>query len=50
MLLTAVPEEAYCLKTQEHVPIRSGHNFVCYRCGMFMGKADEPVLGSLLDY
>lgn len=50
MLLKAVPEETYCLKTQEHVPVRTGDNLVCYRCGMFLGASDEPKLGSLLDY
>jgi hypothetical protein len=50
MLLTAVPEETYCLKTQEHARAKVGNNFVCYRCGMLLGKADDPGLGSLLDY
>ena len=50
MLLYAVPEETYCLKTQEHVPARTGDNIVCYRCGMFLRVAREPKLGSLLDY
>jgi hypothetical protein len=50
MLLTAVAEETYCLKTQEHVPARAGSNFVCYRCGMLLGPADDLQLGTLLDY
>ncbi|MDE1857571.1 MAG: hypothetical protein KGI26_00690 [Thaumarchaeota archaeon] len=50
MLLSAIPEETYCLRTQEHVPVRSGDNLVCYRCGMLLGASDEPKLGTLLDY
>lgn len=50
MLLTAEPEETYCLRTQEHVPARSGSNIVCYRCGMYLGMAQDPKLGTLLDY
>lgn len=50
MLLTAVPEETYCLKTQEHIPAKAGNNMVCYRCGMFLREAREANLGSLLDY
>jgi hypothetical protein len=50
MLLTAVPDEAHCLKTQAHVPARIGSNIVCYRCGMLLGTADESKLGTLLDY
>jgi hypothetical protein len=50
MLLTSVAEETYCLKTQEHVPVKVGSNVVCYRCAMLLGRADEPKLGTLLDY
>lgn len=50
MLLTAVPEETYCLKTQEHVPAKVGDNMVCYRCGLLIGPAPKEELGSLLDY
>lgn len=50
MLLTAAPEETYCLKTQEHLPVQSGENAVCYRCGMFLGVSAAPKLGTLLDY
>jgi len=50
MLLVAAPDEAYCLKTQTHVPAKVGANVVCYRCGMLLGTAEEPKLGSLLDY
>ena len=50
MLLTSVPDETYCLKTQQHAPAESGGNIVCYRCGMFLGVSDEPRLGTLLDY
>ncbi|MDG6920287.1 MAG: hypothetical protein JRN44_00825 [Nitrososphaerota archaeon] len=50
MILTAVPEETYCLKTQQHVPATSGRNLFCYRCGMYLGTAMDPKLGSLLDF
>ncbi len=50
MLLHAIPEETYCLKTQEHPPARTGSNIICYRCGMLLGSTDEPALGTLLDY
>jgi hypothetical protein len=50
MLLTANPEETYCLKTQEHVPATVGENVVCYRCGMFLSRAEEQGLGTLLDF
>ncbi|MDG6990255.1 MAG: hypothetical protein JRM99_02405 [Nitrososphaerota archaeon] len=50
MLLVAVPEETYCLKTQEHMPVKTGENLACYRCGMFLGPSNEPKLGTLLDY
>ena len=50
MLLIAVPEETYCLKTQSHAPARSGSNMICYRCGMLLGTTGEPGLGTLLDY
>jgi len=50
MLLTAVPEETYCLKTQNHQAARVGANLVCYRCGLLLGKAEAAELGSPLDY
>jgi hypothetical protein len=50
MLLVAVSEETYCLKTAKHVPAEVGKNVVCYRCGMLLGSSDESKLGSLLDY
>lgn len=50
MLVTAAAEETYCLKTQEHVPARSGPHVVCYRCGILLGEAEEVELGSMLDY
>jgi hypothetical protein len=50
MLLTAVPEETYCLKTQKHVPWKVGSNIICYRCGFLLGRAEGVQLGSLLDY
>ncbi len=50
MLLMAVDDETYCLKTQAHAPHCNGANLVCYRCGMLLGPCDEPKLGSLLDY
>jgi hypothetical protein len=50
MLLTAVPDETYCLKTQEHVQANSGGHIFCYRCGMSFGVSKEPKLGTLLDY
>ena len=50
MLLSAVPEETYCLKTQNHIAAKVGANQVCYRCGMLLGPSKEPRLGTLLDY
>ncbi|HEY6282533.1 MAG TPA: hypothetical protein VIW22_01255 [Nitrososphaerales archaeon] len=50
MLLVAVPDEGYCLKTQTHVPTKVGSNMICYRCGMLLGTAGETKLGTLLDY
>jgi hypothetical protein len=50
MLLTAVPEETYCLKSEKHSPWRDGSNIICYRCGFLIGRADEPKMGTLLDY
>jgi hypothetical protein len=50
MLLSAVAEETYCLRTQEHTPVASEGNLYCYRCGMYLGHAKGPALGSLLDY
>lgn len=50
MLVSAVPDETYCLKTQRHVPAKNGSYVICYRCGMMLGTADDPKLGTLLDY
>jgi len=50
MLLMAIPEETYCLKTQAHSPVVQGSNVICYRCGMWLRSADKPELGSLLDF
>jgi hypothetical protein len=50
MLLSAVPEETYCLKSETHAPWRDGSNIICYRCGFLIGKADGEELGTLLDY
>ncbi len=50
MLLTAIPEETYCLKTDKHAPARLENNIICYRCGMLLGSSEQPKLGSLLDY
>jgi hypothetical protein len=50
MLLSAIPEETYCLKSQHHPAVRIGKNMVCYRCGMLLGTSDAPALGTLLDY
>jgi hypothetical protein len=50
MLVSAFPEETYCLRTQEHVPAKSGEHVVCYRCGMYLGPAQKSELGTLLDY
>jgi len=50
MLVSAVPEETYCLRSQNHAPARMGNNVVCYRCGMLLGTSEAPALGSLLDY
>ncbi len=50
MLLSEVSEETYCLKTQAHAPARKGPYMICYRCGMMLGRADDPELGTLLDY
>lgn len=50
MLLTAVPEEVYCLRTNTHSPIKQGSNIICYRCGIMLGRAQESHLGTLLDY
>lgn len=50
MLLTVEPDEEYCLKSQLHEPVRNGNHLVCYRCGMLMGEAETPDLGTLLDY
>jgi len=50
MLVSAVPEETYCLKTNNHSPARIGNNVVCYRCGMLLGTSEATTLGTLLDY
>lgn len=50
MLLTAEPDETYCLRTQAHGPVQNGAWLVCYRCGMLLGEAEKSELGSLLDY
>ena len=50
MLLTAVPEEAYCLKSETHSPWRDGSKIICYRCGFLIGEARDGELGTLLDY
>ena len=50
MLLSSVPEETYCPKTETHAPWRDGPNIICYRCGFLIGKADGGELGTLLDY
>jgi len=50
MLLIATPEESYCLKSERHSPWRDGENIICYRCGFLIGRADDGVLGSPLDY
>jgi len=50
MLLQAVPDEEYCIKTQIHSSARAGEKIFCYRCMMLLGTSPEPRLGSLLDY
>lgn len=50
MLLAALQDETYCLKTQVHPWVCTGTNHVCYRCGMFLGTCNCPRLGTLLDY
>ena len=50
MLLTAVPDETYCLKSRNHAPARTGTNVICYRCGMLLGTSEAPALRTLLDY
>jgi len=50
MLLKAVPEEEYCVKSQVHSSARNGNVVFCYRCMMVLGTSPEPRLGSLLDY
>lgn len=50
MMVKAVSDETYCLKTQAHVSYSNGSYAVCYRCGMLLGPSYEPKLGSLLDY
>jgi len=50
MLLRAVPEEEYCVKSQIHSFARAGEVIFCYRCMMMLGTSPEPKLGSLLDF
>ncbi len=50
MMVKAVSDESYCLKTQAHAPYSNGSYKVCYRCGMLLGHSDEKKLGTLLDY
>jgi hypothetical protein len=50
MLLSSIPEEIYCVKTQVHSAVRMGKNIICYRCMLLLGTSPEPKLGSLLDY
>lgn len=50
MLVLAVPEETYCLKSQAHSKACNGTNHVCYRCGFLLGPCNCSSLGSLLDY
>jgi hypothetical protein len=50
MLLKAVPEEEYCVRSQNHSYARAGNVIFCYRCMMVLGTSPEPRLGSLLDY
>ena len=50
MLLRAVPEEEYCVKSQIHSSARAGEVIFCYRCMMLLGRSQEPNLGSLLDF
>ncbi len=50
MLLRAVPEEEYCIKSQIHSSARAGRVIFCYRCMMMLGTSPEPKLGSLLDF
>ena len=50
MLLHAVPEEEYCVRSQIHSSARAGSVVFCYRCLMMLGTSLEPKLGSLLDY
>ena len=50
MLLKAVPDEEYCIKSQIHSSAREGHVVFCYRCMMMLGASSDPGLGSLLDF
>ncbi len=50
MLLRAIPEEEYCIKSQIHSSARAGQVIFCYRCMMMLGTSPEPKLGSLLDF
>jgi hypothetical protein len=50
VILRAVPEEEYCVKSQIHSSAREGNVIFCYRCMMVLGTSPEPRLGSLLDF
>jgi hypothetical protein len=50
MLLKAVPDEEYCIRSKAHSHARAGRVVFCYRCMMMLGKSSEPVLGTLLDF
>gem|GEM_PF-5158609 len=50
MLLTAAPEEEYCIKSQKHSLAKQAKYVICYRCMLMVGRAKELHLGSLLDY
>jgi len=50
MLLKAVPEEEYCVRSQNHSRARAGNIVFCYRCMMVLESSPEPRLGSLTDY
>ena len=50
MLLKAVPDEEYCIRSETHSRARAGRVVFCYRCMMMLGKSSEPRLGTLLDY
>ena len=50
MILRAVPEEEYCIRSQVHSTAREGRVVFCYRCMMMLGTSDEQRLGSFLDF